>query len=399
MSRLAELRAQLPAKARAYLDLEDSKYSEWATVCSIATYCMNAELTEDDFVTLVLGSDFADILASENGRDRSERLHQRLGKAWAAVEEAWQPPIGSKQDLRERLVDLHETLRAFRFPGRGHATDRTVSLAVVEYCHELGAYTPLLTTRFVSTLAGVSHSTANRSLGRLTDLGLLADHGVGDTGGTVYRLNVGWTNGHTETSNATRGERLTCPTLSIEPKHPAFLNGALGSIAGRLYFELDPDTPVTATEAAKVLGLNRKTVERNLTRLVDHGLFRKCEGRPAKYVQNDLLPEDLDEIAKAYGTFDWHDRQSEKYARQRECFAEIKRQKQGALAPDSGQIDGVNQDPRELGWVCVSPTCQDPFCEEHGSGIDTVPTFDPFADDYSPVFRRTAVPDPFADIA
>src|SRR5690242_823141 len=100
---IATLRAWLPTVAVDYLDLRDGKGSEWATVMSVATYCLNRNLGRDEFISLVTGSDLGWAFATEDGRDRSARLHERLCKAWDRAEDHWNPPIGNKADLRVRL--------------------------------------------------------------------------------------------------------------------------------------------------------------------------------------------------------------------------------------------------------------------------------------------------------
>ena len=140
--RSSELRERLPQAALDLLDCKDGRYSEWATACAIAMYAMNAGFTEDEFVCLVTGSDFAYVFVTEDhGRDRSNRLESRLRKVWSRVDDGWNPPLGSVEDVRRKLEELSQRLAAHKWAGRTGGSDRAVALALVSWAHEIGVWT------------------------------------------------------------------------------------------------------------------------------------------------------------------------------------------------------------------------------------------------------------------
>jgi len=72
---------------------------------------------------------------------------------------------------------------------------------------------------------------------------------------------------------------------------------------------------VTARQAAPTVGISPDATRRNLDRLAAHGLATKTEGRPARYQIVDVDVEQLNVIAKEYGTDDWVDRKTDQYDR------------------------------------------------------------------------------------
>lgn len=164
----------LPDRAQAILRGEDGASSPWASVMTVAMSALNAGWTEKQFTDAVLASDLADEFASENGRDRSDRLAARLAKAWRRAESAWNPPLSGRNDVRQRLESLSQRLAGHKWAGRTASKDRAVALALVAWAHEIGAWTIDAGARELGLRAGVSKDTAARSLHRLASIGLVS---------------------------------------------------------------------------------------------------------------------------------------------------------------------------------------------------------------------------------
>jgi predicted transcriptional regulator len=339
------LRSRLSAKALDHLDLIDAQPTVWDTACVIAWRCMDADLQEAEFVELIESSPFVEVFDDDQ---RANRRSARLAQCWAWSEDHYQPRPADPEGLRAALADLHDRITRHRFTGRTATTDRRTALWIVEHCHGIGARSPMLAQRFVAEQVGIGADTARRALGRLVRLGLLSPDQQGITGGRAgtpsrYRLNLHWQApegspaptpiyGQNRPSKSIAGKDTTWPTMTITPAHPAFLAGALGPSAGRLFWEFPGSEPLSVSELATALGMDRSTAGRAVRRLVDHGVFVEAgstarRGRPAAtYVPSDTV--DLDAIAAEYGTDDWTDRTAERFERDRAGAVEFQRQRE-----------------------------------------------------------------------
>ena len=135
------------------------RYSPWATASAVAMY---AGYSEDEFVQLVSESDFAYVFATENGRDRSNRLEGRLRKVWDKAEDGWNPPLREATDVRERLAALSQRIADYPRSGRTAATDHAVAVALVVWAHEVGVWTLDAGCRELSLRAGrTAHSSTS----------------------------------------------------------------------------------------------------------------------------------------------------------------------------------------------------------------------------------------------
>lgn len=324
----------LPAKALALLDTTDGRYTEWSTATTLALYAINADYTEDEFVRLVAESPFAYYLATENGRDRSRRLEGRLRKAWEWAEDTWNPALGSVEDVREKLEALSGRLAAHRWSGRSGSSDRAVALALVTWAHEVGVWTLDASSRELSLRAGVARTTAERSLQRLQDLGVLERDARGRVSNHAQRweLQLGWgairdiTSPHDLSTGGIGSYGLTTSL-----NHPAFVRTALGQTAERVWLDLAEHPDATTAEVAGRLGVTPKSVRRTLNKLVDHRLAlvsgaKATARRPAATYQVDPAGS-LGAVADEYGTTDWHERTAERYDRERAGYAEVRRQR------------------------------------------------------------------------
>lgn len=295
-----ELRERLPEKAIALLDCRDEKHSEWATATAIAMHCLNAGFTEDEFYELVSGSEFSYRFASENGRDRSNRLENRLRKAWRKAEEGWNPPLESGK-LREALAAVAAYAEVYEWNKRSRNTDLAVARAVVNYCHENNLSRPNLAVRSVAKWASVSPATAERALKRLVKAGMLSrdpdpNKKYGDA--ERYRVNLDW--GNNETYSLSPHKGIYVSRLPFE--HPVFLRGAVGPTAGRIWSWMPADRPITVREAVEALEIHKNTAKNNLETLVTFGLADRFDGRPVRYqFRGDV---DLNQLATELGVYD-----------------------------------------------------------------------------------------------
>lgn len=308
------LRSRLPKKALDYLDDNERHLNgAWSTLLAIARYCHTAGMVFEEFRHLVNESDFSGS-TSLLARGRESKIR----KTWDSVQEATDTPA-DRDGIRNEVLKLKTRALARPWPGRGGITDRQMATAILNRCHELGTYSPVLSARFLAERTSRGAATASRSLTRLEKLGLIARQGVTTEGNTRYRINLRWeAKGHNETSSLVPS---TCTSVSLQigsvPQHDAFTSKALGPEAGRIWFSLSGS--MTAAEAAAEYGLSAKTARRYLDSLVSVGLAVKSEGRPAEYKAVTVSVERLDEIAAEYGALGWHDRQRDNHQSHREA--------------------------------------------------------------------------------
>lgn len=333
-----ELRSKLPAGALELLDCEDSRYSEWATASALAMYALNAGMDENEFVELVSMSDFAADFATENGRDRSGRLENRLRKVWHKAEDDWNLPIGGVANVRTRIAELSQRLNEYPWSGRTGSTDRRVSLSVVGKAHEVGVWTLDLAERDLSLRAGVARATAGKSLGRLTGMEILSkDSSTHRTERQAQRwvLNLDWGITHTTSPYKPLPPRENSCGLVMNLNHPVFLRAALGQTAERVWVDLAEHPASKAGAVAARLGVSAATVRRTLEALIRNRLVVKAatesagRGRPsAVYSVDPAGVGRLDQIAAEYGVTDWEERTAQRYEAERHGFDVLRQQGQ-----------------------------------------------------------------------
>lgn len=330
------LRSLLPKRALGYLDGNDRhENGSWATLLSIATYCVTAGLVYEEFKYLVLDSDFG---GSTSLLAPGKREKQCL-EAWGHAQDNWTEPV-DKDGVRWLVFELGTRVSRACWSGRAGSSDRLVSEAILSICHERGTYSPVLSTRFLAERTGLAHSTVGRSLKRLCERGLIRYARLTDKWNRQYRLNLHWApsaKGHNGTSSLLRS---TCTSMSLQlspdnsvyqstPLHDAFVTKALGASAGRIW--LTQNQPVTAAEAAVRYGVSAKTARRNLDSLVAVGLASKGAGRPAVYKMTEVSPARLDEIAAEYGALGWLENQRDRHSGNREAHELGKRLRSDAM--------------------------------------------------------------------
>ncbi len=351
------LRSRLPVVAIRLLDCKDGKYSEWATASSIAMHCMNAGFTEDEYIEFVSASDFAYEFASENGRDRTDRLHSRLSKVWTRAEDNWNPPL-PQGDLRVRLGQLLDRVTAHRWSGRAGASQRLVAQAVVSKGFELNKWTVDVSVRDVAVAAGVGKTTAARALKNIAETGLWRVQANGKGQSATVTLNLRWEDERAkwDTQSSMGGEASVsryAPSggtpetpLRDQITHPVFLRSALGPNAERIWFKLaDSENALSASELSQVLGIHASTVRRTMERLVTHGMATKAPGRPARYSFVSVSTEHLDRIAEEYGVLDWEQRVNDRIKREREGYAALRAQQEARTNTDIPQGHETPSEP------------------------------------------------------
>lgn len=346
----------LPDRAQAILHGLDGTGTPWADVLTVAMSAMNVGWTEQQFTEAVMASDLSAEIATENGRDRSDRLSARLRKAWRRAEDAWNPPISDRNDVRERLQQMAQRLEARKWTGRTASKDRAVALALVNWGLEIGAWTIDAGKRDLGLRAGVGKDTASRALQRLADQGIVTkdDPSAQSTHAQRWVLNMDWgTSDQTEPHDpAYRGERFMW--LTTTTSHPAFLSGALGQTAERIWRYLGEQAhQATATEISDDTGIGVQTVRRTLTKLVANGVAevtgtRQSKGRPSPvYALSEASPS-LDSIAEAYGTLDWHERTAKRAEQERAGFAEVQRQQAERAKAGNTSLDEIADQLHQL---------------------------------------------------
>jgi predicted transcriptional regulator len=323
-------------------------------------YAMNAGYTEDEFVQLVSGSDFAYVFATEDGgRDRSNRLEGRLRKVWDRAEDGWNPPLREAIDVRERLEALSHRIAEHRWSGRTAASDRSVALALAQWAHEVGAWTLDAGTRELALRANVAHSTAKLALGRVAASGLIRRDKQERQGNHSQRwvLDLAWG------LNSVIGPYEPLPPLErscglkMEINHPVFLRSALGQTAKQVWLALAETTGEwsTAREITERTAIKGGTLSRALTKLTANGLaVVKCvsvgRGRPSKVYQLDQCAI-LDDVAASFGVLDWHERTAERYERERGGYREVQRQREQRKR----EQHAAAWKPAEDGWWIPDP--------------------------------------------
>lgn len=112
--------------------------------------------------------------------------------------------------------------------------------------------------------------------------------------------------------------------------HPAFFGGGLGQTSERVWLDLTEHGESTVAEVADRLGLNPKTVRRNLEKLVSNSLVGSTKAWPARYwADPDVDTGLLDRVAESYGVLDWEARTTDRFDRERAGYAEMLRQRYG----------------------------------------------------------------------
>lgn len=307
---VAPPRRPLPEKAQRYLDRKESHPNgSWATLVSLANYFRAAGRDAYDFEDEVSESEFGQTSSLFDGG----RLGAQCARAWERTDD--DAETTDADGVRRLVAELHQRVTDREWRGRTGLRDRDVALAILERCHELGTYSPVVSARWLAERVSRGHTTVARALTSLRGLGFLSGKPqVTGQGNRRYKVNLRWERSTKPQDGTSNLVRSTCITMRVQVGHDAFVSRALGPLAGQVWFRYEP---VTAAQVAAEYGVSDDTARRALKGLAEFGLATKGQGRPATYTMLDASVEGLDEIARWFRTDGWHERQAESHARQR----------------------------------------------------------------------------------
>ena len=311
------LLARLSDRGRALATGDEALASDWSTTVGIASHCHRAGFTVDEYLEIITESPVSSG-ADGSGRVRPHQKSRRAVKAWDWIVDNYAEPTGS---VRESLAHLASRVDRSWFRGRTGPTDYAVARAVVEICHERGVYTFNASARTLALQAGIGRKAVMKSLHRLVDLGLLSlQHPARGTDAAVYRLDLNWRLSWFEDVDPVEEMRLRAT-------HPAFLRGALGHTAGRVFGHLLTEAePLTAKTVARKTGVTVDSAKRALRKLSDAGLVETLPSAPGvrgyRYRLSDADVWDvLDRVAQDAGKDTWAERQAAQFDTDREVRA------------------------------------------------------------------------------
>ncbi len=357
MGIVTALRSRLSEQGRDLLDAKTAKANTWSTFSAIAMYALAAGFNETEFELLCRDS----VAITMTSRDADELL----SKVYSSAESHYKP-TGDISTVRRQLAELHERIEARPWVGRNGSTDRAVALALVSRAHEIGAYTPGISVRTLAERAGMNHPAVRKSLRRLMRLGLMTRlRGRRAAEAARYRIDLSWGECVNDPIRLYR-ENLIGSLSHSAYHHPAFLRGAIGATAGRVFFGMvDGSTP---SEISDQVGISPDSAKYNLRKLLTYNLVVKDSGRYT--VRPGITEDDLDAIAEERGTSDWSERIKRRHAAERQAMVVSLAERDERTAPVSVIL---KPDPVPL-------TYTDPFTQEPGVHIFDKQCFwyDPF---------------------
>lgn len=271
--------------------------------------------------------------ALEDGEGR-EDPETFLSRTWEKAGNQLTPA-----EILAKISGVRVAIQAADWPGRTGNTDRTVMLALCELGTASGTTALTFGCRRIAHLAQVEDRTVRRALGRLVDSGWLEREKASKPGDAdSYRFGP-------------KLDKMTALTPSPPVRarcgnndqpdgdrvllHPLFRNGSgLGKSAGRTWLILRGlGRPVTATEIAEAGAGERRTVDRHLNKLEQHGLANKSGTRWIASGDDRRL----DELAVDLGAIERSELQAKRYARNREGFYMARRLKEARRAGSGAQ--------------------------------------------------------------
>jgi DNA-binding transcriptional ArsR family regulator len=287
------------------LDGKGTGRDPFGNAMQVAFRCMDAELTQEDYLELIKDTELAHSLrGKKDGKSSTQWLGSAV-KAWEFADQKWQPPVWQAEKYLNDIDELRQQVAAFTFPGRAKATDKHTALALIDWADELGYPGVRASTRSLALKTGVSHVATSKSLQRLAKLGLI-DIRKATQQGTPDELyvNLGWKPQGEKLTTKSRGGNRSDVNFSSQGLHEVFFRGAgLGPSASVVFTALSAhqaDDWLTVNQLVEATGLTAQTIRANLRKMVGPGLVEAREQkRPAVYRQH---PEaDLDQAAKAVG--------------------------------------------------------------------------------------------------
>lgn len=271
------------------------------------------------------GAKYHALLAGE-GNENPESF---LARTWEKAASQLSPA-----EILQRISDVRVAVEAADWSGRTGNTDRAVMLALCELGTASGTTALTFGSRKIAEVAQLEDRTVRRALSRLVDGGWLERSQAVQAGDAdTYRF-------------GSKLDRMTA-LIPSPPKgdmcgnydqfdrdrvllHPVFRNGSgLGKNTGRTWLVLGGfGRPVTAKELAGVRTAQRRTVDRHLKLLEQHGLAVKSGTQWIAAGDGGRL----DELAIDLGAAERSEMQAERYARNREGYFMSRRLKDARLA-------------------------------------------------------------------
>jgi predicted transcriptional regulator len=214
--------------------------------------------------------------------------------------------IGGPVDIS--IARIAAALDAHVWTGPGALQDRLTLRFMLSKAEKAGRIADLnVSVREVAAWTGCWPSTASRSLRRLMTTGWITG-GSNNYAGTVRVSSRGW-NLVVPTEEPPVHNQESAGSPCITP----FVASGLGRAAGYTY-EMLTDQPISASQLAKKLEKDKRTIQRHLARLKAYGLAARD---PDGWVRTD---EDATRVAKDLGIEELLQRRRDRYARDSKLF-------------------------------------------------------------------------------
>lgn len=209
------------------------------------------------------GEDGADRLRLAYSGDDNDWLESALKSALWKYEGVRPDRMASKPSpyVVDALAAAENEARLGAWPGRTGASDRKVTLAVIELCMSTAAMTAPASVRTLALSTGLEPKTVGKSVGRLVKGGRLFVVDVAEDGTPEYAPNVG-----EMTTVRNKGIPLGIPVLS-----ELWLSDGLGGRCSQVFDLVGPGLR-RATQVAKAGGMSADAARDALASLVDAGL-------------------------------------------------------------------------------------------------------------------------------
>lgn len=229
-------------------------------------------------------------------RRRRPNLERWFDGVWNGAQRqvADHPLIHDQSEAVYRATELLETvIRDQRFIGRGGATDIAVFRAVITICQRVGRVGNVgISRRELAEMARINSRTASRCLRRLVDRGLIRLVTPSDgRHPSTYSLVLGATRAPHSLLHQQVGHEWG---VGVAPSDAWRWGGGLGLSTARTFAILD-DEAKFASAIAEVLGVHRRTTQRHLARLAEHGLAERTD---EGWIRGDA---DLEHVAHDLG--------------------------------------------------------------------------------------------------
>gem|GEM_PF-7076725 len=293
------------------------KEEHYAFCCSIAMSVLRHGGTEDDFESVLEGSDLA---SSYKYGDRKWRYDIQAAWSWAEQEFDPQATAEDRETVRDELRLLRDrlvesSLKRNILP--------TLDALITEGINR-GAWSMNISVRDLGQVLGVAPRTVSRHLAAAEEADVLHRMKQGEGLADLIALNLRWTDQEEKGINATHKVN---GGSSYMWHNSVFSRHGLGPTAGRVYGALATMTePASAAEVARAAGVDPATARKHLPRLVEHGLAVEIiRGRRKVYEAVD--DPDFDVAALLAGVEQSQDDYQTRVEVERELYAKLQQQR------------------------------------------------------------------------